>query len=87
VHFYGLLQQVWAVIVLATGTAIAAEARPPGAFVQGEIGAIMVPAIVSIAIKLLRRRQKRHPDDPGATSGFGADESTGVDASSSTEGK
>jgi hypothetical protein len=67
VHFYGLLQQAWGLTVLATGIAIVAGARPSGAFVQGEIGAIVVPAIVSIAIRLVRSRRKPHPDDPGAT--------------------
>jgi hypothetical protein len=59
VHFYGLLLQVWALSVLATGIAVAAGARPSAAFLQGELGAIMAPAVVSSAIWLSQKWSKR----------------------------
>jgi len=59
VHFYGLLSQIWALSLLAMGIAIAAGARPSSTAVQVEFGAIVVPAIVSIAIRLWRRRSTR----------------------------
>ena len=58
-YFLGVLSQVWAVTLVATGIAFAAGViRPVRIVVEGELGAILLPIAISAAIAGWRHWQQ-----------------------------